>query len=714
MDQESGSGRQRAVAALFQSISVGVTFISRLANSVPGMNRTRRLLSSLLTLPLLVVLLGTALFTGTALATATPTWSSISDLPSYVPNMNGASVASGPSGSTLVLAGITPLSFETYGNVGVWPVTAGSALPLQSDIYGEFDSTKAEFLPNGDSILSAYDPEDYYTTLAYRFANGTYGGEISVYGLSSYAANDDELLVTSAGAGASVTSYSIGTGGSLTANGSPVQIFTDGTLFGETWTAIDPSGSAEVMINATDEQAGTPDYGDGYMAEVSRSASGVWASPEQVPGTAQADTNSLQVAVAPTGRMLATWPVDIEVNSQFYTIGVDASIREPGGNFGTPVQLLDQSSVPVGGIAEALDPKIAAGPDGTLATTVTSDTCANQQLTSDQSSSTTVWIAPPGGQLTPYSVPGTTLTSSFSTTVTALAAGGGRAIIGLDTTDVINPTNIGGGSAWNEASCGEQEGYPTQTTLTDSAVILGPNVQVTSPAWGTGGQTGTGPVTEVGVDGAALDAAGNATVIGDLNTSDPSEYATYGSVGGALTPPASGTGSGSGGTGSGGSGSGAGSTGGSGGSAATGTATPAAAGSTTTATQLTAPKQKPATITLVTPTIIGQNGGETIGFGNTSSANEHLGIALLAVESGLTKSLAVHGRAVTRLVRIASGSLTLKPHHSGKLTLHLSRAARKALAKSGHLTVALVITTKATGHATTVVTRHLTLRLRRA
>jgi len=500
------------------------------------------------------------------------------------------------------------------------------------------------------------------------------------------------LLVTSAGDGASVTSYTIGSGGSLTQNGSPVQIFTDGTLFGESWTALDANGSADVLINAVDEHAGTPDYGDSYMAEVQRSASGAWQTPQQPPGTANADENNLHVAVSPTGRMIAMWPVDTEISGYWYTLGVYAAIREPGGSFGSPTQLLDESSVPVGGIAATRNLRVAAGPDGTLAATVGSETCPNQDLSTDESSTTTVWIAPPGSPLASYAVPGSTLTQSTYTAVTALGAGDGRAIVGLNTSQVVNATNISSGSpAWDAASCGEQEGYPSQTSNSDSAVILGPNLDVSSPAFGSGGQTGTGPVTSVDVDSAAVDPNGNATVIGDLTGATAAGFATFGSVGSPYTPPASGT------------------------TTTPGATTTTRSGSTTTpsasstVTPQVPPKQTPAAIKTLTPNIVGQNGVQSFGATNNADALENISIAEWAYESGLTTAL-----VKSRRVIIASGHLRLGPHKSGTVKLHLSRAARIALSrKGGQLKVTIQITTTAAGHHTTVLIHKLTLRLRR-
>ncbi len=133
-----------------------------------------------------------------------------------------------------------------------------------------------------------------------------------------------------------------------------------------------------------------------------------------------------------------------------------------------------------------------------------------------------------------------------------------------------------------------------------------------------------------------------------------------------------------------------------------------------------APKQTPATVTLITPYVVGQNGSQLVTAANNSDAIENLSIAEYALASGLTNSLMVHPdrattsktKTKTKLVKIASGDLRLAAHRSGKVTLHLTRAARRLLAKHGdRLSVSLVITTRAAGHPSSVVTRHLVLRL---
>jgi hypothetical protein len=665
----------------------------------------------------------TAALSGAGVASASvPTWSGVSTIPN-VSSPTGAAVISSPTGGTLLLAD------GPYGGL-VWPVLAGS--PLSSAVtvaaYGQITSQSALSLPNGDAIIASVNSVGQ-TIFTYRFASGTLGSSITVSGVSSYAANHNELLVTSAGDGASVTSYVIGADGSLTANGASIKIFTDGTLFGESWTALDPDGTAEVLISAVDEQSGTPDYGDGYMAEVQRLNAGAWQDPVQVPGTADADTNSLHVAVAPTGAMIATWPTDVEVNGYYYTTGVYAQIREPGGQFGAPVQLLNQSSVPVGGVAAQFSPHVAAGPDGTLAATVTGDTCPDQQVSTEATSSTDVWIAAPGAPLSSYAVPGTTLSTTSSTSVTALGAGDGEAVVGLHTATIVDSTNVEGGNAYFYGSCGEEEGYSAKQAFSDSAVVLGPNTPAVSQTFGTGGQTGTGAVSDVDVDAAAVDPNGYATVLGSLDTPGSAEYATFGAVGSPLAVATTGSASGTTGSTSGSTGSASGSTGssmntttnassGGGSTPSTSTGSGQSSSATTTQAPVTPPKQTAAAFTAVTPRIVGQNGNQLVTASNNSDAIENLSIAEYAFASGLTNSLMVRpadaqaAAAKSKLVKIATGRLTLKPHRSGKLTLHLTRAARKLLAKHGNrLSVTLKITTTAPGHRSTVVTRHLVLRL---
>lgn len=456
---------------------------------------------------ILAVSLGLALSIGVAGgagAASTTVWSGASTIPG-VSSINGAAVASSPTGPTL-LAG------DLLDGAALWSVNAGTALPTGFlAIFGEISSQTIHYAPNGSSVIAGYDSQNNDTTLQYRSASGTLGGSATIYGVSSYAVNDDELLVTSAGDGASVYSYAISSSGALTENGTETQIFTDGTLFGESWTALDPNGMAVVMINATDEQAGTAAYGYGYMAEVERLPSGVWQTPQQLPGTP--DTNASAVAVSPTGAMIAMYQEDVND----FTTGVYAEIREPGGLFGNPVQLLDLSGVSDQGIAQSPDPQAAAGPDGTLAVSVTSLSCPNQDTGTESSESTNIWVAPPGAALAAYALPGSTVTSLVDSTVTALGAGDGKAVVGMRTNTVTNATNEEGSGDYVDNPCWPEAAYPTATVNTDSAVVLGPNTDIGSPAFGSGGQTDTGPVTTVSVEGASMDPNGNATVIGNLS-----------------------------------------------------------------------------------------------------------------------------------------------------------------------------------------------------
>ena len=126
--------------------------------------------------------------TAQASATTAPTWSSVSTIPS-VTSLTGAAVTAGPTGQTLLTAG------ALYGGA-LWPVVAGS--PLATTVpyswYGTASSQTVRFLPNGDAIVAIYDGNTGDTSFVYRLASGTYGsGIVTVYGVSSFAANSDEL-----------------------------------------------------------------------------------------------------------------------------------------------------------------------------------------------------------------------------------------------------------------------------------------------------------------------------------------------------------------------------------------------------------------------------------------------------------------------------------------------------------------------------------------
>jgi hypothetical protein len=671
--------------------------ISRPLHTVPAMPTWRRPHLVAIAAAATVVALAVGI-ASTAAADTTPTWSSVTPLPSYIANVTGASITAGMHGGPMILgAPLTPLPSETYGNFGIWPLSAGVTLPTQWDAYGEISSERTVALPNGNSIIATYDADADFgggaTTFTYNFANGTPGPDVTINGgYSSFGATNDELLVTEAGisTGASVTSYAIGASGSFTQNGPAVTIYTGDTLFAETWTDVDPDASAEVVIN-----------GDSEIYVAQRSASGDWQAPVQLPGSQEADTGGMEAAVSPTGRMIVAWPVFLQIGGDSYPIAFSAAIREPGGSFTGAAELAsyDQSAVTNGGGSYLVGTAhIAAGPDGTLAVQLQSKTCANGSTSTDATGTNTVWIAPPGAGLTGSAIPGAAWTPTVSTTVTALAAGDGEALIGLNTADVTNPTNTGGGPNFNAATCVAQAGQATLTQFTDSAVFAGAGANHATGTLGTGSQAGSGTVTDPIVDAAAVDPNGNATIIGSLDAANTKEYATFGAVGAAYSPPA-GTGTGT----------------------QTQTQIPPPTPTQTqtmastptptpTTAQKTPPKQTPAKITTVASSVVSEDGEQVVTVSNTMNSVANILTAEWAYANGFTKALAKPRRVV-----IASGHLRLRPHHSGTVKLRLSRAARQALARNhGRLAVTMQVTTKAAGHRTTVVTRKLTLRLGKA
>jgi hypothetical protein len=482
-----------------------------------------------------------------------------------------------------------------------------------------------------------------------------------------------------------VTSYAIGAEGSFTQNGSAITVYTGDTLFAETWTDVDPNGSAVVVIN-----------GDSEIYVAQRTVSGAWQTPVQLPGSQDADTGGMQAAVSPTGRMIVAWPVFLQIDANSYPIAYSAAIREPGDSFSGATELTswDETAVTNGGGSQLVGYHIAAGPDGTLAVQVQSKTCADDSTTTNATGTNTVWIAPPGAGLSPSAVPGASWTPTVSTTVTALAAGDGEALVGLNTADVTNPTNTGGGANFNAAACVAEAGQATLTQFTDSAVFVGGSANHASGTLGTGGQAGSGTVTDPIVDAGAVDPNGNATIIGSLDAANTKEYETFGDVGAAYSPPA-GTGT----------------------TTTTQTppvsptqTTPTTPASTPTTAHKAPPKQTPAKITTVASSVVSQDGEQVVTLSNNMNSVANILTAEWAYANGFTKSLAKPRRIV-----IASGHLRLKPHRSGTVRLRLSRAARKVLAsKHGRLVVTVQITTKAAGHRTTVVTRKLTLHLGKA
>ena len=600
-------------------------------------------------------------------ADSPPAWSGAGTVDDGV-SLSDASLTSGPTGQTLLLTG-----------AGAHVVTPGSVTAA-----AEPAGKGIAYLPDGDAVIF-----DGNQTLTYRFANGAIGSSAKLTsGVDSFAVNADELLVLTGGTQAhtvGAASFAIGTGGTLTANGGVVDIYT-GDIYGPTAVALDPDGHADVAVLAE-----LNDYSDQDPTEIQRvnqAGSAVWQTPHQLAADVN---NGVQFVAAPGGRMLAAW-TDYQQNR---STGADsepdlyAAVRQPGGGFGG-VQTLLSRPVAAAGYTDTLQVYGAAGPEGTLGLTATTDDCQNQSTTQVANSAVYAWVAASGGGLSETVIPGTIATSTHTSRVTAFAAGGGQALVALDNQDVTRDTS----GTWVSNACGsETETGQTDFAITDSAALTGGGTHVFGS--GTYTQGGNSSLQNVVIDSATMDGHGYATVIGSLDTPNAVQFATYGAVGSASPPVTTPTSAGPGPTPT---------------NSQTSTASkPTTSASLTTGMPSPPLPQKPATVTTLPNTGV-SNGVQTVTVTNTTDGQENLGIAELAYATGLTtQSPHIAENTQTKTVTIAKLTVHLKPHQKLRIKLHLSATARTALRNHHRLTVILRVVSTEKGYATRTSSKTLRL-----
>ena len=604
---------------------------------------------------------------------ATQMWNASTGLPSGA-NTANSEVVTSPTGATLLyylsaVSGFPPsgkptiAAFEPTGQLG-----APTQAPPDPTFGGNATAVgPIAFLPNGDAVVS-WAPDEGQFSLVYRFANGTFGPVLKASNMTSFAARPGEVLASVGGA---VTDYAIAANGAMTKTGSAT-IYTGETLFGETWTALDADGRADVMING--DQKG--------ILDVSRTPDGSWGAPREMAPF----TNNAKAAVAPDGRAIAEWQESSETTSKGGQAQVTqwAAIREPGGTFGAPQQINELKGP--GGVQDKV--LLAAGGDGTLALADESYICPSpHEEEHDAIVSTTAYVASPGNGLTAYGVPGSTWSASSSVGLDSLGAGDGAAIVGMHS---ISSSDYPQGTA----GCfgpPTSPGGPYHYTGSDYAALLGPSGTSTQ-AFGA-----QGPVEHLGrlmIDAAGLDLAGNAVAMGSLTTPGGAEYETYGTPGSAkATTPGGGTGSG----GSNGSGSGGGSSGSSGG------------GSTSSGAKPPINIAPAAGLINGSPNVSG-SGQQSLTLSNPNDYSETAVIQEVAQLTG-GAVIAKH-KSKMRTLTVSSAHVTIGSHKQVTIKLKLSSAARKLLRRYHKLPVTLKITLTAPGRPATVVTRRLVLRLR--
>ncbi len=426
-------------------------------------------------------------------------WSGVATLPSGG-STSSSEVLSSPTGATFLfyLAAGKP-TLARFGANGA----LGSPVTLPPDPV--FGATAAgvgpvAFLPNGDAVMS-YAPDQGQFTLVYRFANGTFGPVLKASNMTSFAARAGEVL---AAYGGTVQDYSIAADGTIAAKGGPVTLYSGQSLFGESWTALDAGGTADIVINEDDNG---PTVGP---VEFTRSATGGWSGPR----TLGAQTNGVVGATAPGGRAIIAFQ---QGDGNTTDTKLYYAVRDPGSAYGAP-QLVNSLNAAGG----ALDyDMVAAGGDGTLALAYRAYTCAEPNVDDVPSASITAVVVPPSGNPSSVPIGNSQTTADTVVTLDSVGAGDGQAIVGMDS---INSSAY----PYGTASCTTMPiPDPLMSTTSDFVAITGG-----SPATFATSGPSTTPAS-VHVDSVGLDIAGDAVAMGSLSAGGSDQYATYGTPGSA-------------------------------------------------------------------------------------------------------------------------------------------------------------------------------------
>lgn len=430
--------------------------------------------------------------------------------------------------------------FEPDGTLGAPQRVTGSE--------PEGDNGPVAFLPGGTAVISLMPEASKPLGLTVRSADGAYGplfaGDIDKP-IKAFAAREGEVLAVRERTGSEgkplieAVTLAIEAGGKLTETGSPQVIYelpaedTAVAFFRTVAVALGPDGSADVTMLAENEgrTSGGEVFAHNEVLDFHRAGPGdPWEGGGNLAAGLpyEATANELQVGVAPGGRAILAFktsePVAINSPLRSDSTHVYAALREPNGSFSSPVEVAAPQAPPAGSaLATAL---VAAGADGTLALAYRTETC--QTLTPEAAVETYgALVAPPGKSLQTLPLLGYS-TADDTSRITALGAGHGQALVGMDDTEV----KVGEGDNLCEYSPIPED--QTQR-YDDRAVLVGTSEPLDGDEFTTKEETfGFGEVEvlngsggELFINSAAIDEDGDAAVTGGLGTPGGTEYAYF-------------------------------------------------------------------------------------------------------------------------------------------------------------------------------------------
>jgi hypothetical protein len=626
---------------------------------------------------------------GSAGAVSPGTWTPATNLPSGTTSITDQ-VLSSPTGALLRYA-ITD-GYPTLAPFG--PDGLGAAVRIPGASYGAIPAAVA-FLPGGAAIVSYYKFNSGPLQLILRRADGTFG---PTYNTAATVGSNTPVFAVRAGEvliikqdyndveRLTAQSLSIGSDGTLTPTAEPAAIYIApgnppdiyGTNIEAPVAGLDANGEAEATF-VVDHVSTTGNE----ILTTHRTAAGSWSTPRSIsaglPNAQRA--GQLKGAVAPGGRTL----IGFQTNDGTLTkTTLYRGLREPGATFGAPVLVNDLAGA--GGANNTF--KVASGGDGTLALGVYAYQCQTQLGSEVPAESFTALVVPPGKDLASYGV-GVLRTADDHSRFTALGAGGGNAIVGLNdqqTTDG-NSDNV----------CDNPNLANNSGTVSDRATIVGAKATIDHTfGSGTFAQNGNGSV-KLAVDAAGIDASGNAAVTGRLAISDVPASAWF-QDDEQTDPGGPGDGDGDGGTPGGG---GAGASGGASGTPATSmpgaTKTPPVVSPPAPINKSVSPNPGPLTLSsagLLTFSLTAPH------FSNPNDVlTEQI---LIQVFAGNARTSAKAKPRVIGAVR-----KTVKLRSGQKLTVRIKLTAKMKSYLKHHrtATVQLQLTSQQTGHAKTVKTK---------
>jgi hypothetical protein len=637
-----------------------------------------------------------AVFVSSPAAAAEPySWAPVASLPAgSVPASD--QIYSTPSGELMRYSrqsGTPSVAFfGAEGKLGTEQLVDGAT--------SESELGSVAFLPDGAAAISySYDE---HLALVVREPNGAYGARLAGSAddpIVAFAAREGEVMIAREDVGTTnfkpqikVSSYTVESGGFLKETGTPTPVYelsASGESIRSVALALDANRQADLVM-LTEGEAGNE------VLDFARSSTGEWGGKRDLSAglPEAAHAHGLQVAVAPGGRALLAFQT-----SRFPSGSPDEtatyvydSLREPGGTFSTPSQV--DAVVEAGGVGG--ETRVAAGGDGTLALAVATNSCHTYEDASEvPTEALTAYVAAPGKSLS--SGVGISIydTDAANSVLTALGAGGGRAMLGIEDTHII--------SGVDNHVCGVIiDGNPEHGIYSDRGVLVG--ASSTERTFGSGEFDFGSYYPELRLDADGVNPAGEVAVTGSLTSSKGAESDFYGSVSTSTSSEENKTPSGSTGTSSGTS------------SATTTTGV----GATPTASATPAP---PVAKPVITPAqILTLLGGELVPSAKTAKIptllkKGFLTIALKAPESGkavidwyeLPRGASLTKKSKVKPVLVATGKKSFDAAGSAEITLKLTAAGERVLRHAKRVKLTVKGTFTPTGKAPVTTTRTFVL-----